>query len=516
MKNNLIYNITTYLLIFTVLFSINSVKIFAEEQTSTPQIETNTDQREELPVHNPETPNIELNSKAAVLIDATTGAILFEKNANEKMYPASITKILTGYLAAQNGNLEDTITVSQKAVDTMGEGGSNIGLVPGEKITLEDGLYGVMLESANEVCGAIAEHISGSIEEFVNLMNKTAQEVGAKNTHFANPHGFHNDNHYTTAYDMALITKLALTNSDFELIWGTPSHKIPETNLNVERYLNHKDKMLRSSSEFFYPDILGGKTGFTDEAGNTLVSYAERDNAKIIAVVLKADDRNQSYNDTTKLLDYGFSLYDEIDTIISQQNYKITKDVFQTYKDKTYRLGSVNIGVLEDFQISLPKFIKVEDIKISPEIEENLKAPVLTDDIVGKINLHYNNTLIHSMDAVALNDANALSDKELAKRELKDNLKKYVAIPFVVLVVIVLVFSLICLIKSIFNKITGKSKKRRKKQVNRQANRPPNRTRQIQQRKPSNRPPSKKAVNNRQVRNLPNRNQRPKRHSHNK
>lgn len=495
-NKSILYNFITTLLIFTVLFSINSIQIFAETETQQVQnaenpTEVTTEAPSVIKNYAEEGKEIPLNSRAAILIDANTGAVLYEKNAHEKHYPASITKVLTGYIACSEGNLDDTLTVSQAAYDGMGEGGSSIGLVPGEQVNFRDGMYGVMLESANEVCMAIAEHMSGTVEAFVEKMNETAASIGCKESHFANPHGFHNDNHYTTCYDMALITKQAITNEDFNQIWGTISYQIPATNMNVARYLNHKDKMIKPTSEYYYPDLLGGKTGFTDEAGNTLVSYAERNGASLISVVMKADGYDNTYKDSIALLDYGFSVYNERATILKSADYSTTANVIQTYKDKTYELGTVAIGAASDVDMALPKFMTTDSITIKANIDENLTAPVSINDIVGSIDIYYEDTLLDSVDAIATTEAPALSDKELAKRELKENLQKYVMIPLMILIILFLIFIIVVLIQTVINKITGKNKKKRHKK---RRNKMPTKKKNSAKRRPANkkRPPSKK------------------------
>lgn len=468
-NKTVLYNFITFLLIFTVLFSINSVEIFAENETSVQQTEQSTEgTTAEIINHAESGREIALNSEAAILIDANTGVVIYEKNAHEKLYPASITKILTGYIACSEGNLDDTLTVSQNAIDGMGIGGSSIGLVPGEQVNFRDGMYGVMLESANEVCMAIAEHMSGTVEAFVEKMNETAKSIGCNESHFANPHGFHNDDHYTTCYDMALITKKAITNEDFNQIWGTVSYQIPATNLNVARYLNHKDKMIKPTSEYYYPNLIGGKTGYTDEAGNTLVSYAEKDGASLISVVMKAEGYDNTYKDSITLLDYGFSVYDTSRTILSAEDYQTTAKVVQTYKDKTYELGTVAIGASTDITMALPKFMSADKITVKANIDENLTAPVAIDDIVGSLDIYYEDTLLESADAVATSEAPALSDKELAKRALKDNLEKYVMIPLMILIVLFVLFLIVVFIKTVINMITGKGKKKKKKKKRKQ------------------------------------------------
>lgn len=495
-----LYHFITFLLIFIVFFSNNLIEIFAEPNSQAVNVtelssESTTEAPSEIKNYADANKTLELNSRAAILMDAKTGTIIYEKNAHEKHYPASITKVLTGYIACSEGKFDDTLTVSQSAIDGMGVGGSSIGLVPGEKINFEDGLYGVMLESANEVCMAIAEHMSGSKDAFVKKMNEVAQSIGCKESHFANPHGFHDDNHYTTCYDMALITKKAITNEDFNHIWGTVSHQIPATNLNVSRYLNHKDKMIKPSSEYYYPDLVGGKTGFTDQAGNTLVSFAERNGASLISVVMKADGYDNTYKDSIALLDYGFSVYNPEQTIFSSKEYSTTANVVQDYNGKTYTLGTVAISGFTDVKMALPKFMDSSNLTIKTVIDNNLKAPVKLNDIVGKIEIYSGDTLLSTIDAVATTDAPAISDKALAKRALKDNLRKYLMVPLSILIVLFVLALLIVFIKSIIRTITGKGKRKKKKRRKNHNNRHKKRPSSNKKQKSRKRPTGQKKVN---------------------
>lgn len=247
----------------------------------------------------------DLESEAAVLMDANTGQVLFEKNMNQQLYPASITKIMTILLGLEYGNLNDTITMSHQAVYSIERGSAHIALEEGEQITMEQALMAAMLPSANDASNGIAEKISGSVPEFVKLMNKRAAETGALNTHFANANGLHDDDHVTTAYDMAMITKTALQNDQFRRIFGTVQYQIPPTNKKTQtRYFWTEHKMMKPG-KYQYDGAIGGKTGYTKEAECTLVTAARKGDRELIAVVLKSST-NGVYNDTKKLLDYGF------------------------------------------------------------------------------------------------------------------------------------------------------------------------------------------------------------------
>lgn len=249
-------------------------------------------------------------SESAVLMDAKTGQVLFEKNMNEKLYPASITKILTILLGIEKGRLNDKITMSHQAVYTIPRGASHIALDEGEQITLEQALMAALLPSANDACNGIAEHISGSVSGFARLMNRRAREAGALNSSFVNPHGLPNSEQVTTAYDMAMITRAALQNDKFREIFSTVRYTIPPTNKQPEpRDLWSEHRML-TTNRFYYRGVIGGKTGYTRESQNTLVTAARRGDRELIAVVMKSEDFGV-YKDTIALFDYGFNEFVE-------------------------------------------------------------------------------------------------------------------------------------------------------------------------------------------------------------
>lgn len=247
-----------------------------------------------------------IKSEVAVLINAQNGQVLFNKNKDAKMYPASITKILTGMLALQNGKLEENITISYNAVHSLPRGTSHIALDTGEVITLEQALYGMAIESANDAANGIAEHIGGSTEQFAFLMNDYAAQLGAVNTHFVNPHGLPDPEHYTTAQDMATITAAAIKIPKFSEIFNTRRYEIPPTNIKDEtRKFNNANYFL--NNQIVYDGVLMSKTGWTDESGHTLVTAVERDGITLIAVVMNSTKKIDPYDDTVALLDYGFS-----------------------------------------------------------------------------------------------------------------------------------------------------------------------------------------------------------------
>ena len=247
--------------------------------------------------------------EAGIVMEAKSGAILYAKNIDGKAYPASITKILTALVALENGNLDDKITITQNSVDCVAEGDAYIGMIAGEEISLNDALHALLMASANEVAYAIAENVGGlGYDGFIAKMNERAKELGAVNSDFENPNGLNAQNHYTTARDMALITQELLENhEEFKTIAQTQQYTIGATNLvNQARTFQQSDLMFYEGNDYYYPKTIAGKTGYTDEALNTLVSCAADDNLELISVVLKTHGKNV-YPDSINLLEYGFN-----------------------------------------------------------------------------------------------------------------------------------------------------------------------------------------------------------------
>ncbi|MBB3113677.1 D-alanyl-D-alanine carboxypeptidase [Paenibacillus phyllosphaerae] len=258
-----------------------------------------------------------LQAGAALLIDAKSGTILYEKNAEERMYPASITKIITGIMALESGRLDELVTVSKEA---RYEDGTRVYLAEGEQVPLENLVYALMLNSGNDAATAIAEHLAGSKAAFSEQMNLFVQEqVGVVNTHFMNPHGLPDPEHYTTASDMAKITQYALRNEKFREIVAT--QKMPWNGKEWQSQLENHNKLLTT-----YEGAIGVKNGFTQAAGFTLVSAANRDGFELIAVILKSDTNKNLYAEMTKLLDYGFEAFEPKQLFQAGQTYNLQQE----------------------------------------------------------------------------------------------------------------------------------------------------------------------------------------------
>lgn len=249
-----------------------------------------------------------INSDSYVLMDAETGQVLVEKGMNQRMYPASITKIMTILLACEEANPDTVVTMSEYAtVTTVPRDSSHIALTTGQEVRMEDLIYGAFLASANDACNGIAESISGSIDAFAKKMTERAKAVGAENTNFSNANGLFGEDHYTTAYDMALITREAIKNTYFTKVFGTVRYEIAPDNIRKVVFpVATGMELLKPNNPLYYEGIIGGKTGYIPDAGYTGVVVAERNGIKLIAVTLKADSANDRFADLAALLDYGF------------------------------------------------------------------------------------------------------------------------------------------------------------------------------------------------------------------
>lgn len=285
-------------------------------------------------------------SQTAVLMDSTTGQILYQKDMNQKMYPASITKILTILLALEKSSLADKVTITEDVL-TVPRNTTHISLTPGEEVTLEQLIYAAFLESANDACVAIAVHVSGSVDAFCSLMNERAAETGAKNSHFSNPHGLFDETHMISALDMAAITREALKNPLFRQVFTARSYSMPPNNKQKDtRYFSTKLSFFKSTP-YEYPAAIGGKNGWTTPSGNTLVTAAQKDGTELICVLLSSPNANDKFSDTISLFNYGFDSFQKVTLpaqSLKQQSYtagkfnEVNKTEYTAKEDFTYLL----------------------------------------------------------------------------------------------------------------------------------------------------------------------------------
>ncbi len=305
--------------------------------------------------------DLDLVAGSAILMDANSGEVLYEKDAEAMRYPASITKVMTTLLAIENCSMDDIVTFSSEAVNGIEEGSSSAGINVGAKLTVEDTLYALMLVSANEAGAAIAEHVAGSNEAFAELMTKRAEELGCTGTHFTNPHGLPDENHYTTAHDMGLIMKQALKYSEFRKITSTLSYTLEKSDtLTDDLGLYNHAKILYENSEYYYEYAEGAKTGYTMAALNTLVTYAKKDNTELIAVVLKDSGADNSYYDTAKLFDWGF---DHVKTLSPLSDFDLNTALSKNSKISEKTLNSIknlDTSFNKDYTVVVPADSDVE------------------------------------------------------------------------------------------------------------------------------------------------------------
>ena len=314
---------------------------------------------------------VKISATSGILIDAYSGRVLFEKNAYQRLSMASTTKIITAITAIENSDLSEVVTVSKKAAEVEG---SSMWLAEGEKITIENLLYGLMLNSGNDAAIAIAEHISGSEEEFAKLMNQLAAKIGTQNTNFENPHGLDSKEHYTTSRDLAMITRYAMQNRKFAEIVASKTKTVPNEAAEWDRTLTNHNKLL-----FMYEGANGVKTGYTKKTGRCLVSSAERDGIKLIAVTINAPD---DWNDHRNMLDYGFTAYELMTPVRGGE--------------------SVGTAAIEGAEVQVAEIYSAEDINVLVRkgggdkinidvlVAEITAAPVSANQILGEAVLYIN------------------------------------------------------------------------------------------------------------------------------
>ncbi len=418
-----------------------------------------------------------VDAECAVLMDADTGAILYSKNPDQQMYPASITKIMTCLLALENSSLDDTVVFSYDAVYKNETDSSHIARDVDEEMTMEETLYAVMLESANECAYAVAEHVGGGdYQTFIDMMNEKAVELGCTNTHFNNANGLPDEEHVTTAHDMALIAREAIKNSEFRKIVGTTFYTIPPTNKHDEpTYLNNHNKMINDykGSEHLYEYCIGGKTGYTEAAGNTFVGYAEKDGKLLISVILRS---SAMYDDSEALFEYGFSNFTIYNIAQNETRYG---EAAEESGDAIFDQGNAFVELDPDADVILPNGASFLDTQVEVSYDN------ASEDILGTLTYYYDGRDVGSADViitgtsgvtyefgeetgeeigaeeeVIVTEENAAADtsvRQAGERRLSSVMK------FAIVVLIVLVGLLIVLLV-----ITRKSRrrKRKKKQQN--------------------------------------------------
>ena len=316
-----------------------------------------------------------IQASAGVVMDIDTGVFLYSKNCDRQLYPASITKIMTALLTLENADLDAVMTCST-IVYELDENASNVGLSEGEQMTIRDALYTLMLESANDTANALAEYVGGSMEGFAQMMNDRAAALGCTGTHFSNPSGLSADDHYTTAHDYALIAAEAYRNEGFRTLCSTVNYDVPPTNTYEEtRYLQNHHRMLISDSDFYTSWCTGGKTGFTEKAWNTLVTYGERDGRRLVCVLLHGNGADQNYLETIDLLNYGFDNFRNINLSGSYRSKTMAQAMHVDYLGKASVLEAPELQqTISEFSgspvVSVPQDADTSAIVVSPASDE--------------------------------------------------------------------------------------------------------------------------------------------------
>ncbi len=389
-----------FTLIFILLFLFNFYYVFADDIDDTSEV-VNT--LNEIEMNNTtessstDTSTLNLNARSCIVLDRLSKKTLYGKNEQSKVKMASTTKIMTATIILENCNLNETIEVSKKAAGT---GGSRLGLKTGDKITIRDLLYGLLLCSGNDAAVALAETAGGSIQGFSEMMNAKAKELGLHNTHFESPHGLDSDQHYTTAYELALLSDYALKNESFLKIVGTKNYTVT---------INGYSKTLSNTNELLgnLNGVYGIKTGFTNGANRCLVTACKRDNMDIICVVLGCDTKKFRTTDSIKLIEYAFKNFEYIN--ISEQ----IEQYFSDWKNQNPDYFTVTKGITSNVKL---KYSEIETpilpilrseipyIKIDININRNLQAPLVENTILGGIDITTNNNFVLHCDILAENN----------------------------------------------------------------------------------------------------------------
>lgn len=334
----------------------------------------------------------DIKAKGAVLIDASSGQVLYGLDQNTPLLPASTTKILTGILAIEKLNLNDTITVSAKAAKVEG---TRIGLFEGEKVKVSDLIYALLMNSANDAAIALAEKISGDTDNFALLMNEKARKLGAKNSNFVNPNGLPDPNHHTSAYDLAMITRYAMQNPTFRKVVATSSYEIQREKPDAQKNLFNHNKLVQPNSIYRYPGATGVKTGYTIQARQCIVASAKRDGREYIAVVLGAE---AIWQEPTKLLNYGFNNFHSIDVNIPGEFVQVI-----SVKNGTEKAELITE---KKFSFSLPSGVNtVPSRKVI--LSTGVEAPVKAGTKLGRVEYYYKGQKIGSVNLVSKNNVKA-------------------------------------------------------------------------------------------------------------
>lgn len=360
--------------------------------TSLDELAAEAEARKSLPVQTNDIDNWPagpaISAESAILMDANTGVILYAKNIHEKSYPASTTKILTCLIAMEEGDLDDMVTFSRDAVFSLPPGSSNMGMDEGEALPLEQCLYGILVASANEVANAVGEYVSGSIDAFVARMNERAKELGCTESHFTNTNGLPDDDHYTTAYDLALISSAFFQNEMLCKIGNTARyHFEPSDTQPDDFYENNKHKLI--TGEIAYDGVIGGKTGYTDLARQTLVTCAERNGMKLVCVVFKEESPTQ-FTDTVQLFDYGFNNFQVVNISENENKYQMETSGFLETGSDIFGSSKPILSLDADSYVIIPNTVSFD------ELDSEIDYSASDENNIAQITYSYHDTYVGS------------------------------------------------------------------------------------------------------------------------
>lgn len=346
--------------------------------------------------------SIPLSAESAILVEVSTGRIIYEKNSTRQMYPASTTKMMTAILVIENCNLQDIVTISETALQNIPTGYVTCDLSVGEEISVNDLLYALMLPSANDAAFALAEHVAGSVDAFADMMNNKAREIGCNNTHFVNPNGIHDSKQYTTAYDLYLIAKYCMQNETFRNIVSTKEYVLPATNKHetADRSFYTTNDLLNPEKTNYYKTAIGIKTGHTSMAGYCLVSESSRDGLDFISVVLNGETDNKRFQDSVKLFNYGYDNYTL--TKVKEKNQLIESIEIENATKETSHLDLI---IDKEIVVINNKALTMDQIIPEINLNENIVAPITAGTTLGTIkykvdDIEYSANLIAKTDVI--------------------------------------------------------------------------------------------------------------------
>lgn len=336
-----------------------------------------------------------LDSASAVIMDATNKRVLYSYNGSEKQYPASITKVMTMLLGIESNQLNQEITISEYGAMSIEVGSSHVSIMPGETMTMKDAIMATCLVSANDGANLIAEGVSGDIDSFVKLMNQRAKEIGCTNTNFMNPHGLHDDDHYTTAIDIAKIMSEAVMNETYVQLTNLDEYQIAPTNkTDTTRYLYGQNKCMYSESEYYIEEVMSAKSGYTDQAMHTYVAYAKKGNVQLVVSLMNCNSTNGMYTDLQTLFEYGFETYEAYDDIEKELNIPDLDNSLLTTGGELKLSSNFNIPVYTENEKRNFDFVYEVDEQKGKEAKEG--------DIVGQAKMTYNDEVIATRDLIVV------------------------------------------------------------------------------------------------------------------